>query len=168
MTKLNRFTIRSLLVATGIICISLAYTAHWLAQQRIQNDLEWDFISEFQSSEAGNLFTEESYVLPEFVIQRFSTEDRDTFYRVTTLDFTLDNLNTYTDDQIERLAILKSVHTVRLCNPTLRPSLIVALKKLPALKYIDINGNFYTDPNGDFIAIQEDTFPGVEIRGITM
>ena len=168
MTKLNRFTIRSHLVATGIICISLAYAAHWLAQQRIQNDLEWDFISEFQSSEAGNLFTEESYVLPEFVIQRFSTEDRDTFYRVTTLDFTLDNLNTYTDDQIERLAILKSVHTVRLCNPTLRPSLIVALKKLPALKYIDINGNFYTDPNGDFIAIQEDTFPGVEIRGITM
>ena len=163
MLSLKRFSIRILLFAMAILCALTAYSSHWYTQQRLQNDLEWDFINEFQSAEAANLFTDESYILPGFVIRRMSPDNQFDFYRVTTLDFSLDNLNIYTDEQIEKLSILKSVHTVRICNPTLRPGLIASLKQLPSLKRIEITGNYWTDPKGNYATIQSNTFPVVEV-----
>jgi hypothetical protein len=144
---MSRYSIRTLLLFTAIAAVVLAavtqfvnkHRADWKAEQSAMIDgaVRWNEYSYIPNLDVGYTCT-----MPEWLVSWLPVEQRDIFYRVTTLDIRSGNAH---PADFERCLAFKHVDTIHLSAVHDPQGLMAVLKKFTELKRICLDREFADD-----------------------
>ena len=165
MQRFRRFTTRTLLAAIAVACIVLALSNYWFQGELTQYEREVR-LNDNDSAEfwrTANFDYERDCVLPKWLLQWMDTETQEKFYRITELDFRLDDLNYYKPSDIAYYLPLESVHTIKIKNLFVDPHMIDSFRQFPKLERIEVEFFHATKLNSNHVELTNEMIPGVDI-----
>jgi len=114
----------------------MAISNKWIRNQHAQAKFEDAILDYPKFQQISNTDYDLDCILPKWLRYLVGDDNLDPFFRVTKIDFVLDNLNYQQTEDIEFYNQFKSVHTIRISNAKLSARVFEALKTFPSLKRI--------------------------------
>ena len=127
---------RTLLLLVTLLCVAMAISSVWFRNQHAQAKFEDALLDYPKFQRISNTDYELDCILPKWLQFLVGEDNLDPFFRVTKIDFVLENLNSQPTEDIEFYNQFKSVHTIRISNTKLSARVSEALQTFPSLKRI--------------------------------
>ena len=127
---------RTLLLLVTLLCVAMAIGSVWFRNQHAQAKFEDALLDYPKFQRISNTDYDLDCILPKWLQYLVGDDNLDPFFRVTKIDFVLENLNSQPTEDIEFYSQFKSVHTIRISNTKLSARVFEALQTFPSLKRI--------------------------------
>lgn len=145
---------RTLLLLVTLLCVAMAISNKWIRNQHAQAKFEDALLDYPKFQQISNTDYDLDCILPKWLQHVVGDDNLDPFFRVTKIDFVLENLNSQPTEDIEFYNQFKSVHTIRISNTKLSARVFEALKTFPSLKRIVVLTTIWGDDG--FVETGED------------
>ena len=143
------------------LAVVAAYS--WCHAELQQSDIESRILSD-----AASFWTlpsteyEQDYVLPDWIISRMDDELRGKFFRVTELNFCLDDLNSSDLAAIRSYLKFKDVRTIRIDHHCCKPEVTAILLSFKNLRTVRVDHRLTRKQPGH-IDLLSGALPGIEV-----
>ena len=162
MHNSNSQSIQPVACLLFLIGLVLAMAYSWCHREARQSELESRMLDDFSFWALPNTEYSQDYVLPEWVISELDDDLADKFYRITELDFCIDNLNFSDLDAIKFYVQFRSVHTIRVQERYCKPEVVEILRSFKNLKTINVEP-WGSRKTAGYIELSSKSLPGVEV-----
>ena len=127
---MKRFSLRTLLLLVALLCVAMAISSTWIRNQHAQAKFEDALLDYPKFQQISNTDYELNCILPEWLQYLVGEDNLDPFFRVTKIDFALENLNEQPTKDIMFYNQFKSVHTIRIITATVSVRVFEALDEI--------------------------------------